>query len=50
MQSVNRAHFMNVTCLFLASVFLVAASAPAPVIILVLFTSMYARITTVTET
>ena len=42
MDSVNVAQFWNVTWLFLSSVFLAAGSASALVIVMVLFTSMYA--------
>ena len=44
MQLVNGAQFLNVTCLFFASAFLAAASAPAPLIVMVLSTSMYASL------
>ena len=41
MQSVNGAQFLNITPLFLSSNRLAALSAPAPVIVIVPFTSMY---------
>ena len=41
MHLVNGAHFLNVTPLSLLSACLAAASFPAPVIVLVAFTSMY---------
>ena len=42
MHLVNGAKFLDVTPLFLSSACLVAASAPAPVIVIHPFTSMYA--------
>ena len=42
MHSVNGAHFLNITPLFLSSNCFAASSSPAPVIIVVFFTSMYA--------
>ena len=42
MHLVNGVHFLNVTPFSLSSVRLAAASAPAPVIVIVPFTSMYA--------
>ena len=41
MHLVNGAQFVDVTPLFLSSVRLAAASSPAPVIVIVPFTSMY---------
>ena len=42
MQSVNGAQFLSITPLFLSSACLVAASAPAPAIVIVPLTGMYA--------
>ena len=41
MHLVNGAQFLNVTFLSLSSACLAAASSPAPVIVIVPFTSMY---------
>ena len=41
MHLVNGTQFLNVTPLFLSSAHLAAASSPAPVIVIVHFTSMY---------
>ena len=41
MHLVNGAQFLNVTPLFLSSARLAAASSPAPLIVIVLFKSMY---------
>ena len=42
MHLVNGAQFLNITPLFLSSARLAAASSPAPVIVIVPLTSMYA--------
>ena len=44
MQSVNRAQLLNITPLFLASNRLTASSFPAPVIVIVPLTSIYASL------
>ena len=41
MHLVNGAQLLNATALFLSSAHLAAASSPAPVIVIVRFTSMY---------
>ena len=41
MQSVNGAHFLNLTPLILSSYRFAVSSAPAPVIVMVPFTNMY---------
>ena len=42
MQSVNGAQFLNITPIFLVSARFAASSAPAPVIVIVQLTCMYA--------
>ena len=44
MQSVNGAQFLNLTPLFLSSNRFAASSTPAPVIVIVPLTSMYASL------
>ena len=44
MQPVNGAQFLNITCLFLSSACLAAASGSTRVIIVVSLTSMYASL------
>ena len=44
MQSVNRATFLNVTCLFLLHAYVAAAFVPASAIVIVLFTSIFASL------
>ena len=44
LQLINGAQFLNITPLYLSSACLTAASAPAPVIVILLLTSMYASL------
>ena len=44
LQLINRAQFLNITPLFISFACLAAASAPAPVIAILLLTSIYASL------
>ena len=44
MQSINGAQFLNITLLLLSSARFAASSAPAPVIVIVPLTCMYASL------